>query len=155
MLTQMDDHLRGPVIAGVRRIQAITQMKTPAPSTFESELLREIASAVERRGKAIRYHGRLKYSRFFENSIERINLDFAGILGFRVRLSIWSDGVLWLGITKPGPRRIGGWAYRDEFHSHVDSLDTNAFVERFEQTIHSPTQARSIWPASQDETQNT
>ena len=130
-------------------------MKTPAASPFESALLREIASAVERRGKAIRYHGDLECSRAVEDSIERLNVDFAAILGFRVRLSIWSDGVLWLGITKPGPKSTGGWAYRDEFHSHLDSLDAHGVVERFEQTIHSPTQARGFWPASDDETRNT
>ena len=127
-------------------------MNTLVTSPFESALLRQIADGFERRGKAIRYHGELECSRAVEDSIERLNVDFTAIVGCRVRLSVWSDGVLWLGITEPGPRRTGGWAYRNEFHSHLDSLDACSVVERFEQTIHSPRQARGFWPASQDET---
>ena len=130
-------------------------MSTLAASPFESVLLREISSAVEHRGKAIRYHGELECSRAVEDSIERLNLDFTAILGFRVRLSVWPDGVLWLGLTEPGPRRTGGWAYRDEFHSHLCGLEAHNVVERFEQSIHSPTQARDFWPASHDKTRNT
>jgi hypothetical protein len=122
-------------------------MTTLSPAPFECRLLHDIASAVERRGKAIRYHGALECGRAVEDSIERLNVDFKGISGFRVRLSIWADGALWIGITKPGPGRTSGWAYRDEFRSHLGGLDTHNVVERFEQTIHSPTEARSFWPA--------
>ena len=130
-------------------------MNTSARSPFESALLREIANGVEQRGKAIRYHGELECSRVVEDSIERLNVDFTATVGCRVRLSVWPDGALWLGITEPGARRTGGWAYRDEFHSHLDGLDAHSVVERFEQTIHSPTQARGFWPESHDETRNT
>jgi hypothetical protein len=120
---------------------------------FESDLLWDIALAVARRGKAIRYHGTLELSRADEE-FERLNLDFTDVLGFRVRLSIWSDSVVWLGITKRGPRRTGasGWAYRDEFHSRLDDLTPHDVVERFEQTIQSPAEARNLWPACSDDT---
>ncbi|MES2921874.1 MAG: hypothetical protein V4819_10015 [Verrucomicrobiota bacterium] len=97
----------------------------------------------------------MECSHAVEDSIERLNVDFTATLSFRVRLSIWADGALWLGITKPGPRRTGGWAYRDEFHGHLEGLDAHGVVERFEQTIHSPTQARGFWPTLHDETQDT
>jgi hypothetical protein len=131
-------------------------MKKPtlAVPDFESALLWDIAIAVARRGKAIRYHGSLEPSRAVEDC-ERLNLDFIGVSDFRVRLSIWSDAVIWLGITKPGPKQAGGWAYRDEFHSHLGDLTPQGVVERFEQTVHSPTEARSFWPAFSDETRNT
>lgn len=129
-------------------------MNTAAVS-FEATVLREIASAVEHRRKAIRYHGELECGRTIEDSVERLNLDFIAIRGFRVRLSLWPDGMLWLGITKPGPRRTGGWTFYDEFHSQFGGLDAGDVIERFEQTIHSPTQARDLWPASDDGSEET
>lgn len=129
-------------------------MPSLAVPDFESPLLWDIAIAVARRGKAIRYHGRLDSSRAVEVR-ERLNLDFTGVSGFRVRFSIWSDAVIWLGITKPGPKHAGGWAYRDEFHSQLADLSPQDVVERFEQTVHSPTEARSFWPVSPHEIRNT
>lgn len=109
-------------------------------------------SSVERRGKAIRYHGDLEFSRSVEDSFERLNVDYAATRGFRVRMSIWSDGVCWLGITKPGPRRTGGWEYCESFYSHLESVSEEGVVERFEQTIHSPAEASTFWPLSDNET---
>jgi hypothetical protein len=129
-------------------------MPSLAVPHLESDLLWEVAVAVARRGKAIRYHGSLDFSRAVED-YERLNLDYTSSLRFRVRLSIWSDGALWLGITKPGPSRTGGWGYCDEFHSRLGDLVAQDVAERFEQTIHSPTEARSFWPAISDETQST
>jgi len=123
-------------------------MNAFAPPLFESALLHDIASAIERRGKAIRYHGRLECSRDIEESCERLNVDFAAILHFHVRLSIWADGVFWLGITAPGPRRTGGWAHSSEAHGQLDGLDAHDVLERFEQTIQSPTEANNFWPTS-------
>ena len=76
--------------------------------TFESALLRDIVSGLERRGKAIRYRGELECSRVVEDSTERLNVDFAAISRFRVRLGVWPDGALWVGITEPGVKRTGG-----------------------------------------------
>ncbi len=119
---------------------------TCSAETFESSLLREIASAIARRGKAIRHHGHLSCSCTVEDSIERLNVEFASLSAWRVRLSVWPDGVLWLSVLQAGARRTGGWAHRDEFHSRMENLDAHAVVERFEQTIHAPHQARSFWP---------
>lgn len=121
---------------------------------FDSDILWDIAIAVARCGKAIRNWGTLELSRAIEE-FERLNLDFTGTSRFQVRLSIWSDRTLWLGVTKPGPRGAGGWDYRDEFHSRLAGLGPHDVVERFEQTIHSPTEVRTFWPAFSNETQNT
>ena len=120
-------------------------MPNLAVPDFESDVLWDIAIAIARRGKAIRRRGTLELSRASEE-VERLNLDFTGSSRFQVRLSVWSDGALWLGVTKPGPRRVGGWDYRDEFHSRLTSLGPQDVVERFEQTIQSPTEVRTFWP---------
>lgn len=129
-------------------------MKALAPPLFESSLLRDIASAIERRGKAIRYHGRLECSCAIEESGERLNIDFASILHDQVRLSVWADGVFWLGITARGPRRRGVRAHRSEAHGHLGQLDAHHVLERFEQTIQSPTQASNFWPTWSNEARN-
>jgi hypothetical protein len=133
------------------RVPARIFSMKPAPPHFESVRLQEIASAMERRGKAIRYHGRLECSREMEDTGERLNIDFAATLHFRVRLSIWADGVFWLGITEPGPRRTGGWAHCYAGHGDLTGLDAHEVLERFEQTIHSPTEAHNFWPVSSNE----
>jgi hypothetical protein len=123
-------------------------MKTPTPDLCESTLLRDVAREIKLRGKAIRYHGRLECSRNIEESGERLNIDFSGTLGFRVRLSLWADGVFWLGVTASGPRRSGGWAHRSEAHGDLIGLDARDVRRKFEQTIHSPTDAATIWPTA-------
>ena len=125
-------------------------MKALAPPLFESALLHNIASAIERRGKAIRYHGRLECSRNIEDSSERLNIDFAAILRFRVRLSVWANGVFWLGITMPGSRRAEGLAHRSEAHGHLGGLEADDVLERIEKTILSPAQAQTFWPTSDE-----
>lgn len=129
-------------------------MPNLAVPDFESDVLWDIAIAVARRGKAIRKWGTIESSRAVDE-FERFNLDFSGISRFNVRLSIWSNGALWVGVTKPGPSRTGGWGYRTEFHSRLTGLGPADIVERFEQTIQSPTEVRTFWPAFSDETQNT
>ena len=126
-------------------------MTSLAVPDFESTRLWDIAIAVARRRKAIRHHGSLECSRAVEE-YERLNLDFTGTSRYRVRLSIWSDAAVWLGITKPGP---SGWAYCDEFHSRLGDFTPQHVVELFEQTVHSPTEARTFWPASSDEPRTT
>jgi hypothetical protein len=122
-------------------------MKAFGSALFDSDLLFEIASAIQRRGKAIRSHGKLKCTRELESPFERLNVDFHDILGRTVRLCVWSDGHLWLCVTQPGPRRTGGWALRIELRSHVAEFDGPEFCRRFFQTIHSPTEVRSFWPS--------
>lgn len=113
---------------------------------FESARLLEIAHAVKRRGKAIRSHGKLSCDRTFEASGERMNLDFSSLLRTRVRFSVWADGVFWLGISEPGSRREGGWAFKDELHGRLGELMATDVIERFERTINLPTEARAFWP---------
>jgi len=77
-------------------------MKKYAPPLFESALLHDIASAIEWRGKSIRYRGRLECSRSVEGPFERLNINFASPVYGYVWLSIWSDGKLWLALDSTG-----------------------------------------------------
>ena len=129
-------------------------MKAFAPPLFESSLLHEIATAIELRSKAIRYHGHLACSRETEESRERLNVDFSDSFRRHVRLSIWTDGQLWLCVTQPGPNRTGGWALNHELRSHIAEFDGEEVCRRFEQTIHEPAEARTFWPTFSHDNRN-
>lgn len=122
-------------------------MKTLAPPLFESAFLHEVATAIERRGKAIRYHGSLQCSRDVGEYAECLSAEFTGLFRISVRLYIWSDGAMWLSVTQPGPNRTGGWSLNHELRSHVAEFDGCEICRRFEQTIAKPTNATSFWPS--------
>lgn len=126
-------------------------MKAAPQIQFESAFLTEIVTAFEQRGKAIRYHGELKLSRDLEESGERLNVDHEGLDRCRVRLSIWADGVFWMGMTQPGPRREGGWAFKDEFSGNLRDKNAARVVVRFEETINGPGGARKYWQGCLEE----
>lgn len=121
-------------------------MTTVSIPVFESEFLCGVVEAFERRGKAIRYHGRLQYSRAVEDAGERLNVDFANLAAVRIRLSIWQDGIIWLGVTKPGARREGGWLLNLGFHSQAAGSSGPEICRRFEQTLAQPADAPDFWP---------
>ena len=129
-------------------------MKTLAPPLFESAFLHEVATAIERRGKAIRYSGSLQCSRDVGNSGERLNVEFTGLFRISVRLSIWPDGAMWLSVTQPGPKGTRGWALNHELRSHVAEFDGREVCRRFEQTIAKPTKAATFWPTFSSDTRN-
>jgi hypothetical protein len=103
--------------------------------SFESPLLQEIATAFLRRRKAIAYHGGLVCQRELGESeaIERLNLD-AGEL----RLCIWSDGVMWLGLCVRACGRDAGWAFKDTFHGDVGDVSGEALVAMVLATLSLP-----------------
>jgi hypothetical protein len=102
--------------------------------TFDAPLLREIAAAFLRRRKAIAYQVGLSCQREFSESadgaVERLNLD-AGDL----RLSAWSDGVMWLAVCVRGFGRGAGWAFKDTFHGDVQDVSAEALVGMVETTL--------------------
>jgi hypothetical protein len=121
--------------------------------TFDAPLLREIAAAFLRRHKAIAYHVGLSCDREFSESVagavERLNLD-AGDL----RLSVWSDGVMWLAVCVRGFGRNAGWAFKDAFHGDVQDVSAEALVGMVETTLALPfgaepdkerQQLRGVW----------
>jgi hypothetical protein len=105
--------------------------------SFDAPLLREIAAAFLRRRKAIAYHYGLSCEREFSESaagaVERLNLE-AGDL----RLSAWSDGVMWLAVCVRGFGRGAGWAFKDTFHGDVRDVSAEALVAMVEATLALP-----------------
>jgi hypothetical protein len=104
---------------------------------FDSSFLGDIASAVQRRGKAIRYQTRLSCEREWEERTdgtwERMNLDLVSHV--QVRLSVWSDGIMWLRVCQAGPRRSGGWKFLDRLAGDVRLLPPSEVAERLEATL--------------------
>lgn len=121
-------------------------MKEFALPLFESGLLHDIASAIERRGKSIRYRGRLECGRAVETPFERLNVNFASPVYGDVSLSIWSDGKLWLSVKQPGPKSAGSGVRPVEVRSHVAEFDGFEVCRRFEQTIDDSAHVRDFWP---------
>ena len=107
--------------------------------TFDSPLLRRIADAFVRRRKAIRYKSK---ELLFEKELdeqdgrryERLNIQVSRWeqRPTQIRLSIWEDSVLWLGVHQPAKR---GWAFKMEFHGHVEAIAPAEVVGLFEETM--------------------
>jgi hypothetical protein len=102
--------------------------------TFDAPLLREIAVAFTRRRKAIAYHSGLSCERAFSESatgaVERLNIETGDL-----RLSAWSDGVIWLAVYVPGFGRGAGWAFKDAFHGDVQNVSAETLVGMVEATL--------------------
>ena len=106
---------------------------SPAWPIFDSPLLREMASAFQRRGKAIRYHRTLSCEREArEDSPERMNIDIRQG-DSQLRFSLWEDGMAWvrLCVGRPG----AGWTFLDSFHGDARNLPVAAMVELAEATL--------------------
>jgi hypothetical protein len=101
---------------------------------FDAPLLQEVAGAFRRRRMAIAYQQPLSCAREFTESnasaVERLTL-VAGTL----RLSIWSDGVLWLAVCVRASVRNAGWSFQDSFHGDVRDVSAESLVRMFEATL--------------------
>ncbi len=104
---------------------------------YDAPLLREIAAAFLRRRKAIAYRAGLSCEREFSESaaggVERLNLETGDL-----RLSAWSDGVMWLAVYVHGFGRGAGWAFKDSFHGDVQDVSAEALVGMVEATLALP-----------------
>jgi hypothetical protein len=122
---------------------------------FDAPLLQAVVAAFKRRRKAIAYHTNLTCTReFCESSsevIERLNLD---LRSNSLRLSVWTDGVLWVRLCRRGLGRNTGWAFMDHFYGDAQIVPAEALVAMVEQTLGLPIgtelasereQLRAIW----------
>lgn len=116
-----------------------------APLVFDSPLLGSILEAVERRGKAIRYHGTLECSRELNRGVERLNVDTRSIDRLMLRFSVWPDGRFWLTANKPGANRQGGWQVDEQVEGTLSEWTPPQIVERIESSMITPTDVSSIW----------
>lgn len=112
--------------------------ESPEP-TFDSPLLRDVASALHRRRKAIAYRAGWSCDREFTESadrtVERLNLDLGG---GDFRLSVWADGTMWLRLCVAAPGRNAGWAFLEQFHGSAEDVSAIALVAMVETTIAEP-----------------
>ncbi len=110
---------------------------------FDAPLLRHLAAAFRRRRRAIAYQVGLSCEREFTESatggVERLNLE-AGDL----RLSAWSDGVLWLAVCVRRPGCGAGHAFKDVFHGDVRDVSAEALVAMVEATLAMPLGADAV-----------
>jgi len=101
---------------------------------FDAQLLQSVAAAFLRRRQAIAYHTGLSCEREFSESsteiIERLNLNVG-----HLRLCVWADGVMWLGVCVRGFGRDAGWAFKDTFHGDVQDVSAESLVGMVEATL--------------------
>lgn len=104
---------------------------------FDAPLLIQIAGAFARRRKAIAYRAGLACEREFTEAAdgvyERLNLESGNL-----RLCIWSDGVMWLGVSVRRSGQGAGWAFQDAFHGHVMDVSGESLVAMLEATLSLP-----------------
>jgi hypothetical protein len=103
---------------------------------FDAPLLQGVAAAFALRRKAIAYHTGLSCTREFSESaagaVERLNFD---LRRGGVRLSVWADGLMWLGVCVRARGRSAGWAFRDSFHGTICDISAEALVRMLEATL--------------------
>lgn len=73
---------------------------------FTTPLLQAVSAEFRGRRKAIRHHARdfsciLEFDETAERTYERINIDYEGLLGLKLRFSLWDDGTMWLRACVP------------------------------------------------------
>ena len=109
-------------------------MSAVGPS-FEWLALDAVAAAFRRRGKAIRYHGKLSVTREIDAGEERLNVDYSGLFKLQLRLSVWSTGDWWLLACQPRPGRAGGWLFKHELRGELANRVAVVLVKSFEDSM--------------------
>lgn len=104
--------------------------------TFDAPLLQAIADAFVRRRKALRHRISLSCEREYtespEGTWERLNLNFG--VNF-LRLSVWADGAMWVGVGVRAKGRNAGWAFQETFHGDMRDVSGETLVRMVEATL--------------------
>lgn len=82
--------------------------------SFRTTFLNTIAAAIARRSKSLKYHAaHFACSRVVtaEGEVLHVDMDTFEPRSTRLRLMIWDDGHVWLGVHQPNPSAVGGWAF--------------------------------------------
>src|SRR5262245_27472835 len=107
--------------------------------TFNAPGLADLAAAFARRGKAIRYHGKLSVSRNVEadDGMERLNIDYASVssLGIRLRFSACTSGDWWFLACRSRAGRNAGWLFKHELRGELAHRPADALVKSFEDSM--------------------
>jgi hypothetical protein len=106
---------------------------------FDAPALADLAAAFARRGKAIRYHGKLSVSREVEadDGTERLNIDYGSVssLGIRLRFSAWASGDWWFLAFQSRAGRNASWLFKHELRGELAHHPADALVKSFEDSI--------------------
>jgi hypothetical protein len=102
---------------------------------FDSETLAHVAAAFSRRGKAIRYRGKLSISRDVVGDDEQLDVAYEGSSRFHLRLVAWSTGEWWLLACERAPGRNRGWRFKHELRGQLSNQDPEQIVRAFEDSM--------------------
>jgi hypothetical protein len=111
---------------------------------FDSLTLDAVADAFHRRGKAIRYHGKLSATRTIDAGDERLDVGYSGLRKLRMSLSVWSNGEWWFLVFQARPGRNGGWLFKHELRGELGNRPADAIVKSFEDS-----RLTGYWPADE------
>jgi len=109
----------------------------PAVPKFASGFLDGVADAVGRRAHAIKHRAfHFGCTREQDGPNERMNLDvkLLDTPATTARVSLWSDGAMWLGVNKPASSHQG-WSFVFAASGRADVLSAEQIVANFEQTL--------------------
>ncbi|MCA1652349.1 MAG: hypothetical protein LC753_19505 [Acidobacteria bacterium] len=111
-----------------------------ASLVFDSALLGSMLEAVERRGKAIRYHGTLDCEREIDRGVERLTVSITSLHSLRLRLHLSADGSFWLGVNNPRPKRQGGWEINRQLTGVIGTWTPSEVAARLVEP-----ESRAVW----------
>ncbi len=106
-----------------------------ADPAFESARLQSVVAALVARRRAIRYRARsFAIKRGEDTESERLDVDLETIAArpTKLRLSLWPDGLAWLGVSRTRPRASG---IRFAFHAHCGAIAPEVLCALFERSI--------------------
>ena len=119
--------------------------KVPDWPKPQSNLLSEIVLAFQNRSKAIKYNLN-KWTMDLEEDegYERLNID-ASVLLHNIRLSIWSDGAMWIRVCSGNKN---GWVTNYSFDLDLGENSSSSVIDRFVETLiffESNDRVEEIW----------
>lgn len=106
-----------------------------ADPVFASAWLQAVAAAFVARRRAIRYRARsFAVTRGEDMASERLDVDLETIAvrPTKLRLSLWSDGLAWVGVSRTRP---GACGIRFAFHARCEATDSRVLCAVFERSI--------------------
>lgn len=106
-----------------------------ADPVFASAWLQAVAAAFVARRRAIRYRARsFAVTRAEDTASERLDVDLETIAArpTKLRLSLWSDGLAWVGVSRTRP---GACGIRFAFHARCEATDPRVLCALFERSI--------------------
>lgn len=101
---------------------------------FDDALLQGVSSAFLRRRKAIAYQRGLACERDFSESATEV-VECIHLIAAHLRLVVWANGGLWVGVFVRAAGRNAGWAFRDSFYGNMLDVSAETLLAMFEATL--------------------